>query len=152
MRARPSCAVLHAGEQGQQDVQLCVLQSYETSRTLSCTCLTHAMQPCCPHWFAAAATTGRKDTRDSFFMASDKSLLEIMQQQGLRCFVDIMDLHRGARVGLNAFLAKFILHAVVKAGTIKFFQGMIQSDSLVVPACTAQFGICLPFKPCCSLS
>lgn len=58
-------------------------------------------------------------------MGSDKRLLDIMFGQGLRCFVDLMELHRGPRVGLNAFLGKLMLHSVVRKGSISFFVGKL---------------------------
>lgn len=63
-------------------------------------------------------------------MASDKDLLTIMKQQGLGCYVDIMGLQRGARVGLRSAIAKLVMHAVTKSGgTIKFYCGKWQYGS-----------------------
>lgn len=67
--------------------------------------------------------TVRKSTNTSFFIASDKALLDIMRKEGMGCYVDIMQLQRGAKVGINSFVTKLIMSAVVKSATISLFSG-----------------------------
>jgi hypothetical protein len=72
---------------------------------------------------AAASTSGRKATKDSFFMATDKGLLSIMQQQDLGCFVSMLQLQRGPRVGIDGFVMQLIMQAATSTGSIKFYVG-----------------------------
>lgn len=59
-------------------------------------------------------------------MATDKGLLSIIQRQGLGCFVSMLQLQRGPRVGIDGFVMKLIMHAAMSTGSIKFYVGEYQ--------------------------
>jgi len=59
-------------------------------------------------------------------------MLSILQKQGLGAYVSMMQLQRGGRVGIDAFLMKLIMHGALSRGSIKFYVGESQLAQLVL--------------------
>ena len=59
-------------------------------------------------------------------MATDRTLLSMMQEQGLGAYVSMLQLQRGDRVGIDAFLMKLVMHGALSTGSIKFYVGEYQ--------------------------
>jgi hypothetical protein len=86
-----------------------------------CSCSHHTLLLAACHAAAAAAAGNarKKGVTTSYLMASDARLLEIMKQQGLQCFVNIMALQRGPKLGMQGMLYKLMEQLVTKSGSIK---------------------------------
>jgi len=69
--------------------------------------------------YAAAACTGRKDTTTSYFMSHDPELLSIMKDQGLDCFVSMLQMQRGPRVGMEGCLFNMMERQLLTCGNLR---------------------------------
>jgi hypothetical protein len=59
-----------------------------------------------------------KTGKDSFFLANDPKLLEIMQQQGLHFAVSIVPAVKDGRLGYSHAMGDFLERMMVRSGNV----------------------------------